>query len=74
MADRRQLEAELAKLDARLADERQAVSVIRRQLDSRPLIPAPSVGAAWHPEAHAVAALEHSKRSRDHHHHKVNNG
>ncbi|KVH67822.1 hypothetical protein WJ41_22795 [Burkholderia ubonensis] len=99
MADRRQLEAELAKLDARLADERQAVSVIRRQLDSRPLIPAPSVGAAWHPEAHAVAelrvvlaarrdavsrlearraavaaALEHSKRSRDHHHHEVNNG
>ncbi|KVO83236.1 hypothetical protein [Burkholderia ubonensis] len=57
MADRRQLEAELAKLDARLADERQAVSVIRRQLDSRPLIPAPSVGAAWHPEAHAVAEL-----------------
>ena len=46
MADRRQLEAELAKLDTRLADERQAVSVVRRQLDSRPLIPAPSVGAA----------------------------
>ncbi|KVO72424.1 hypothetical protein WJ79_19390 [Burkholderia ubonensis] len=57
MTERRQLEAELAKLDARLADERQAVSVIRRQLDSRPLIPAPSVGAAWHPEAHAVAEL-----------------
>lgn len=57
MTDRRQLEAELAKLDTRLADERQAVSVVRRQLDSRPLIPAPSVGAAWHPEAHAVAEL-----------------
>ncbi|OMW13624.1 hypothetical protein AQ962_03655 [Burkholderia pseudomallei] len=57
MADRRQLEAELEKLDTRLADERQAVSVVRRQLDSRPLIPAPSVGAAWHPEAHAVAEL-----------------
>ncbi|KVN95470.1 hypothetical protein WJ69_04655 [Burkholderia ubonensis] len=53
MADRRQLEAELAKLDARLADERQAVSVIRCQLDSRPLIPAPSV----------AAAIENTKRS-----------
>ncbi|CAJ9444947.1 hypothetical protein [Burkholderia pseudomallei] len=57
MADRRQLEAELAKLGTRLADERQTVSVVRRQLDSRPLIPAPSVGAAWHPEAHTVAEL-----------------
>ncbi|WP_446326639.1 hypothetical protein [Burkholderia pseudomallei] len=57
MTSRQQLEVELAKLDTRLADERQAVSVVRRQLDSRPLIPAPSVGAAWHPEAHAVAEL-----------------
>jgi hypothetical protein len=57
MADRRQLEAEIAKLDTRLDAERQAVSVVRRQLDSRPLIPAPSVGAVWHPEAHAVAEL-----------------
>ncbi|CAM8872135.1 hypothetical protein [Burkholderia pseudomallei] len=57
MADRRQLEAELAKLDTRLADERQAVSVVRRQLDSLRPIPGPSTGCGWHPEAHTAAEL-----------------
>ncbi|RQY03763.1 hypothetical protein DF118_32375 [Burkholderia stagnalis] len=57
MTSRQQLEAQLAELDARLADERQAVSALRRQLDEHRLIPAPSVGAGWHPAAHAVAEL-----------------
>ncbi|OAB13674.1 hypothetical protein AQ853_28195 [Burkholderia pseudomallei] len=58
MADRRQLEAELAKLDARLADERQAVSALRRQLDNRRLIPAPEARRAA-----VAAAIENTKRS-----------
>ncbi|WP_080296981.1 hypothetical protein [Burkholderia pseudomallei] len=57
MADRRQLEAELAKLDTRLADERQTVSDCRRQLDRCRPIAAPSVGCTAHPEEQAAAEL-----------------
>lgn len=57
MADRRQLEAELAKLDTRLDAERQAVSVAMRQLDDLRPIPGPSTSCGWHPEAHTATEL-----------------